>query len=184
MVFPSGETAIAFLILLTSGLQYLVQGMNYRSDLARIERFAAKARLAAWGPKLHPIEGKRKVKVNLRGDTHHEDDPNGKWIEMVVEGDGVYVIDSDGQLLPLNASVAEPAAIPRTWFVSLIGLLYQRIRRGSKTLIEENEEDRDTEDDDAEPEPEKVTKKSKRISQRNSTKSSSTRTSRTSIRQR
>lgn len=35
--------------------------MNYRTDLKRIERFVKQAQLAAWGPKLIPIEGQRKV---------------------------------------------------------------------------------------------------------------------------
>lgn len=35
--------------------------MNFKRDLERIERFRGEARSAAWGPKLVPLEGKRKV---------------------------------------------------------------------------------------------------------------------------
>jgi hypothetical protein len=35
--------------------------MNYKRDLQRIERVRGEARSAAWGPKLVPNEGKRKV---------------------------------------------------------------------------------------------------------------------------
>ena len=51
-----------FLIILTSGLQYLVQRINYKRDLERIERIVGKAKAAAWGPKMIPIDGKRKVR--------------------------------------------------------------------------------------------------------------------------
>lgn len=51
-----------FLIILTSGLQYLIQGLNYKRDLERIERIVGKAKAAAWGPKMVPINGQRKVR--------------------------------------------------------------------------------------------------------------------------
>lgn len=191
-----------------------MRSINYRKDIARIESFIAKARLAAWGSKLQPVEGKRKVccmtdtgfnyyisylQVKVRADSYREEDPNGKWIEMVVSGDEVYIVrpknifyganpidttflneqvDSDGHLLPLNTSIAEPAAITRTWFISLIRLLYHRVLQGPKTLNEGSEDqDEKTEDDDAEPEGEgnQVKEKSKRGSQRSkNTKSTST----------
>lgn len=52
---------LVFLVLITSGLQYLVQRMNYNRDLKRIEWIVGQARQAAWGAKLNPIEGQRKV---------------------------------------------------------------------------------------------------------------------------
>ena len=51
-----------FLIILTSGLQYLVQRINYKRDLQRIERIVGKAKAAAWGPKMIPTNGRRKVR--------------------------------------------------------------------------------------------------------------------------
>jgi len=47
--------------LLTSALQYAIQGMNYKRDLERIEKFIREARLAAWGNNLVPVQGQRKV---------------------------------------------------------------------------------------------------------------------------
>ena len=52
---------LVFLVLITSGLQYLVQKMNYNRDLKRIETILEQARSAAWGSKLIPGEGQRKV---------------------------------------------------------------------------------------------------------------------------
>ena len=55
-----------FLILLTNGLHYVVMRINYNSDLSRIKRFIGDARLAAWGPKMTRLEGKRKVVIAYR----------------------------------------------------------------------------------------------------------------------
>ena len=55
------QTVLVFLIMITSGLQYLVQKMNYNRDLKRIEEIVGQARAAAWGSKLNPVEGQRKV---------------------------------------------------------------------------------------------------------------------------
>ena len=47
--------------MLTSGLQYVIQRINYKRDLERIELIVSKAKSAAWGPKLVPVSGRRKV---------------------------------------------------------------------------------------------------------------------------
>jgi DnaJ family protein C protein 1 len=105
---------LLFLTILTSGLQYLIQLINYRRDLGRVERIMEDARLAAWGPKMNPVEGKRKVsrvrshifffvesnsfkvKVSLGG-RHIDDEGNiieGRTIDMVVEGQNVYIVST------------------------------------------------------------------------------------------
>jgi DnaJ homolog subfamily C member 1 len=52
-----------FLTILTSGLHYVVQRLNYRRDLARIERILKQAKLAAWGPKMMPAGTRKKVRL-------------------------------------------------------------------------------------------------------------------------
>lgn len=47
--------------MLTSGVHYAIQRINYRNDLTRIEKFVSEARSSAWGPRMVPLEGKRKV---------------------------------------------------------------------------------------------------------------------------
>ena len=47
--------------MLTSGLQYLVQKMNYNRDLKRVHEIRDQARAAAWGQKMTPLEGQRKA---------------------------------------------------------------------------------------------------------------------------
>lgn len=55
------QMVLVFLVILTSGLQFLVQKVNYRRDLEKVRQTMRDARLAAWGPKMVPLEGKRKV---------------------------------------------------------------------------------------------------------------------------
>lgn len=52
---------LVFLTLITAGMQHLVQRMNYKRDVARIEGIVTQARRAAWGPKLARVETRRKV---------------------------------------------------------------------------------------------------------------------------
>jgi DnaJ family protein C protein 1 len=71
---------------MSTGLQYVIQRINYSRDLARVERIVNEARMAAWGPKMTPTNHPRKVKVNLSGTDE------GKWIEMIVDGETVYIV--------------------------------------------------------------------------------------------
>lgn len=57
------QSVLVFLVILTSGLQYLVQRINYKRDLERIELIVGKAKTAAWGLKMVPVVGKRKVHI-------------------------------------------------------------------------------------------------------------------------
>ncbi|THV08461.1 DnaJ-domain-containing protein [Dendrothele bispora CBS 962.96] len=125
---PGLGSVIIFLIILTSALQYLVQRMNYKRDLERVETVIRDARLAAWGAKMIPIEGQRKVKVNLGGQRGFDEDGNlvgGKTIDMVVSGDAVYILDPSGDMHPIDASAATPPGVSRTWFFLLMRHLYQ-----------------------------------------------------------
>ena len=54
---------LGFLVVLSTGLHYVVQRMNYKRDLARIEYILSQAKLAAWGPKMIPAGGRRKVRL-------------------------------------------------------------------------------------------------------------------------
>jgi len=71
----------------------MVQRINHKKDLARIELILVRARKAAWGPKLIPTGGQRKVRVNL-GDEHDEDGDvvGSKFLDMVVDEEGVFLV--------------------------------------------------------------------------------------------
>ncbi len=53
---------LVFLVVLSTGLHYVVQRMNYKGDLARVEHILSQAKLAAWGPKMIPVGNRRKVR--------------------------------------------------------------------------------------------------------------------------
>ena len=55
------QTVFTFLVILTTGLHYIVQHINFKRDLTRIEHILGQAKLVAWGPKMIPSSGRRKV---------------------------------------------------------------------------------------------------------------------------
>jgi DnaJ homolog subfamily C member 1 len=61
------KSVLVFLTMLTTGLQYVVQRLNYKRDLERVERIVRDAKLAAWGPKMTVSEGQRKVSGRRNG---------------------------------------------------------------------------------------------------------------------
>ncbi|KAJ7713756.1 DnaJ domain-containing protein [Mycena maculata] len=118
---PGLGSVFVFLVLVTSGFHYIVQHLNYRSDLERVNRFVKEAQLVAWGPKLVPIEGQRKVKVNLAGSGSE-----GRFIDMVVDAKNVYILDGSGEMHLLDASTANRPDVLNTWFLALVRSLYYR----------------------------------------------------------
>ncbi|KAI0771604.1 DnaJ domain-containing protein [Trametes elegans] len=141
---PGLGTVFTFLVMLTSGLQYIVQKMNYKRDIQRIHEIRDKARAAAWGAKLTPLEGQRKVKISLGGGPRIDEDGNvapGRMVDMVVEGDHVYILEGDGRLLPVDSDTAVPPSIKRTWFLGLVTSLVQKIARRDGAEIAEGDPD-------------------------------------------
>jgi hypothetical protein len=57
------KTVLVFLTLLSTGLHYVIQRLNYKRDLARVEHILSQAKQAAWGPKMVPTGGRRKVRL-------------------------------------------------------------------------------------------------------------------------
>ncbi|KAI0921080.1 hypothetical protein AcW1_004826 [Taiwanofungus camphoratus] len=149
---PGLGATLGFLTTVSSCVQYLVQRMNYQRDLKRIEWIISQAKSAAWGSKMIPAtEGQRKVRVNLGGGPRLDDDGNivgGKMVDMVVEGNEVYILEADGDLLPVNSDTAVPPSLKRTWFLSfLIGLYHRLIKRTGLELESRPVENGDDTDD-------------------------------------
>lgn len=128
---PGLGTVLVFLTALSTGLHYVIQHINYKKDLARIEHIINQAKQVAWGPKMLPVVGgRRKVKVNL-GPSRFDEDGNavvGKSIDMVVEGNGdVFMLEADGEQTPINASTATPPSLRSTWFIGLVAALVDKM---------------------------------------------------------
>jgi len=145
---PGLGTVLVFLTFLTSVLQYIVHSLNYKRDVKRVEQIVGQARSAAWGNRLTPGEGQRKVKVNLAAPSMDEDGNaiGGRWVDMVVEGNDVFFLDSDGTLHPVDDSTATPPSWRRTWFVSLAASQWAKLFPSSTTVPTDHEEEA-TEDD-------------------------------------
>lgn len=134
---PGLGTVLAFLVALTSILQLVVERMNYKKDLVRMERFAARARSAAWGPKLVPLEGQRKVKINIATD----EGASARWVEMVVEGQYVYFLGPSGDMHLLNPDAVPYPTFSNTWFLSLLSSLVFKIIKPGKVESRSKEQD-------------------------------------------
>jgi len=146
---PGLGTVLTFLTVLTTGLHYIVQHMNFKRDLNRVERILEQAKLAAWGPKMIPSGSRRKVKVNLGGPPRLDEDGNvipGRSIDVVVESSGdVFMLDSDGKQIAINATAATAPSLRSTWFLALATVLVRKTLRwksqpGDPTPIEASED--------------------------------------------
>ena len=65
--------------------------MNYTRDLARVQDLVARAKLAAWGPRMVPVEGSRKVRIPASATSATEAGAGTgqvRAVELVVDGDG------------------------------------------------------------------------------------------------
>ncbi|KAF8605528.1 DnaJ-domain-containing protein [Ceratobasidium sp. AG-I] len=120
---PGLGTVLTFLTLLTCVLQYFVQRMNYTRDLARVQDLVARAKLAAWGPRLVPVEGSRKVRIPASATGAAEAGAGAgqvRTVELVVDGDGsVWHADQDGEQL-FDESILVKPTLGNTWAPGLV----------------------------------------------------------------
>lgn len=144
---PGLGMVLVFLTLFTSLLQNVVHRMTYKSELERVRTFMLLARKAAWGPKLQRSEAARKVKVNIRGNPDVEGEEQvsipGRTVEMLVQGDEVYILDGNERHI-LDESTPIKPSWRRTWPVVLavwaMGLVMGKKEEMAEMGGEEDEE--------------------------------------------
>ncbi|EFP93992.2 hypothetical protein PGT21_029300 [Puccinia graminis f. sp. tritici] len=153
---PGLGFAVSFVLLVATLMQYGAQHVNYRSEIARIQKFQFAARQAAYkkGEKSNAgskSQGRKKVKISISKSLSNEQEGNGDesempvpksrqerrrmqqvtgskvdkpsnpgWIDMVVEGDDVWIVADDGSELPLVESAAAKPAFQRTFIPAMI----------------------------------------------------------------
>ncbi|CAD6565059.1 MAG: hypothetical protein TREMPRED_000674 [Tremellales sp. Tagirdzhanova-0007] len=135
---PTLLHTLSFLVVLSSGFHYLVMRLNYARDRRRVGYFDRAAKTAAgynkdkdkdkdkkdkerFKEKAGNVkEWKRKVKVPMV-----EGSEFAGTLELVVEGDEVFLPHDDGSLTPL-AGLATPPSMIRTWPFLLLISLFQR----------------------------------------------------------
>lgn len=112
------QTVLIFLALLTSALQNVVHRLNHKKEVERVQRFMLLARKAAWGPKLVKNNGSRKVRVNIAGnpyiDGEEQEYVQGRMIDMLVQGNEVYLVCTLPPKPPSAAHRASRILRPRT----------------------------------------------------------------------
>ncbi|KAL7421491.1 hypothetical protein Q5752_004378 [Cryptotrichosporon argae] len=97
---PSLLHVLGFLALLSSGFQYLFLRLNHARDLGRVRYFDMAARKAAGN-----AQGRRRVKVPMV-----EGGFGADVLELVVDGDDVYLPHDDGSLTPISTLAKRPTA--------------------------------------------------------------------------
>jgi len=136
---PGIGTVLIFLAVLTSFLQNVVHRLNYKREVERVQRFMLLARKAAWGPKLVKNDAPRKVRVNIAGnpyiDGEEQEYVQGRTIEMLVQGNEVYLIEGGSKHI-LNEGVPEKPSWKRTWPVVLGGWVLRFVSGGEKASSE------------------------------------------------
>ncbi|CAE6422498.1 unnamed protein product [Rhizoctonia solani] len=148
---PGLGSVLVFLALLTCTLQYFVQKMNYGRDLERVRDLVSRAKLAAWGPRMIPIEGTRKVRIPATQASAEEMSHGGntRTIELVVKGDGtVWHNTGDGEDL-FDESILFKPAFSSTWAPSLLRSLIGKFT-GPKPEPQENGVDGSSDSSEAE----------------------------------
>lgn len=125
-----------FLVILTSGMQYVAQRINHAKHTKRIQYFSETARRAARG-----ASGRRKVRVPMM-----EGAMGGESLELVVDGEDVYLPHEDGTVTHLDYLTAPPS-ITSTWPFVLARSAVHKVTGGpaptkehvGQTLPEEDE---------------------------------------------
>jgi len=121
---PGLGVVLLFLAFMTSGLQHVINRMNHKRDLARIDDIVRQAKLQAWGPKMLPLEGQRKVRVNLGGSPGQ--DEGGRGVDVLVDAESCYLLEDD-EMVPLDSTLAPSPSFANTWFITLIRSLVSRV---------------------------------------------------------
>ncbi|KAF9509495.1 hypothetical protein BS47DRAFT_1412254 [Hydnum rufescens UP504] len=124
---PGLITVLIFLIILTSGIQHIIQRHNRTRDLSRIERFIRLGKATAYGPKGLAIEGKRKVRVPSGGGPRGG---GGRMVDLLVDANVFILCAGPGRdPVLLDESMAPYPLIKDTWAISLFLSAYSRVAR-------------------------------------------------------
>ncbi|GAA6000551.1 hypothetical protein JCM10207_004546 [Rhodosporidiobolus poonsookiae] len=120
---PGLGSVVGGLVVFSCFVQYIFLYLTWRVQKMRIGQFRTQALEAAWGPTKKPLNGRKKLKVKLaeQGDPLGLPGINGgkptgpnSVVEMVVEGDDVFIVENRKENL-LNEECAIKPSIRDTW---------------------------------------------------------------------
>ncbi|KAK4705103.1 hypothetical protein P7C70_g1104, partial [Phenoliferia sp. Uapishka_3] len=146
---PGLFTVLGMLTGFSCFIQYIYFMLKWGLDIQRIRAFQNQALEHAWGPTKKPLAGRKRMKLKT-GDQVSPGVPGinkgrptkpGYVLEMVVEGDKVFVVEKGDELL-----IEEDAAIfPRmneTWIPTLVDNAYAKVTgRAPAAATEEDDSD-------------------------------------------
>ncbi|BGP13376.1 hypothetical protein JCM10213_005781 [Rhodosporidiobolus nylandii] len=120
------------LVVFSCFVQYLFLYLQWRMQKMRIVAFRTQALEAAWGPTKKPLAGRKKLKVKLseQGDPLGMPGINGgkptgpgSVVEMVVEGEDVFIVENRKENLLTEETAVRPT-FKSTWLPAQI---YKRL---------------------------------------------------------
>ncbi|GAA5982570.1 hypothetical protein JCM11641_002586 [Rhodosporidiobolus odoratus] len=129
---PGLGAVVTGLVVFSCFVQYLFLYMQWRLQKMRIGQFRTQALEAAWGPTKKPLAGRKKLKVKLgeQGDPLglpgiNDGKPTGPntAVEMVVEGDNVFIVENRKENLLTEDAAIKPT-FKSTWLPAQI---YKRL---------------------------------------------------------
>lgn len=100
---PGLGAVVAGLTVFSIFIHYVFLYLSFRLSKMRIAAFRTQALEAAWGPTKKPQQGKKKLKVKtsdqgdplgMPGVNNGKPTPPGSTIEMVVEGENVFIVEN------------------------------------------------------------------------------------------
>jgi len=114
---------LASLAVFSVFLQYFFLAMNWYVSVVRLRQFQQQALEHAWGPTKKPLAGRKRLRLKT-GDQQGPGIPgvNGgrptranQTMEMVVEGDKVYVVENGDETLLTEKAAYWPSLANDTW---------------------------------------------------------------------
>ncbi|POY70741.1 hypothetical protein BMF94_6151 [Rhodotorula taiwanensis] len=125
---PGLGAVLAGLTVFSCFVHYIFLYLTFRVAKLRIGQFRIQALEAAWGPTKKPLAGRKRLKVK----TAEQGDPlgmpgvndgrpiaAGATIEMVVEGEKVYIVENRKENL-LTEDLAVKPSVKDTWLPKLV----------------------------------------------------------------
>ncbi|BGP29459.1 hypothetical protein JCM10296v2_001198 [Rhodotorula toruloides] len=125
---PGLGAVVAGLTVFSIFIHYVFLYLSFRLCKMRIAAFRMQALEAAWGPTKKPQQGKKKLKVKtssqgdplgMPGVNNGKPTPPGSTIEMVVEGENVFIVENRKENL-LTEDLAVKPALRDTWLPRLV----------------------------------------------------------------
>ncbi|KAI5479736.1 delta-1-pyrroline-5-carboxylate dehydrogenase [Pseudohyphozyma bogoriensis] len=143
---PGLGTVLVALTFFSAFVHYIVLWLQWGLTIQRIRVFHGQALEYAWGPTKKPLAGRKRLRVKtgdqpspaVPGINNGRPTKPGQNLEMVVEGENVFMVDKGEETLLSEDNVPTPK-LSQTWIPKLLNRTYRRAT-GQPALLEEGYE--------------------------------------------